>query len=194
MTPRPSNPPVRRPALGLCLALTLGAMPALAAPVPARESVSPFLELEAEVPLGDVGVGLAIAATPAGELYLSDESRGGIRRLAADGMAWQPLIAADPGSKLPRHPAAIATDAAGRLWVTDTDRRRVVVIENADGQLIGLEVKAAASVTASDFGGLRKLAEASGKRFAAGFVLYDHTQTVPFGDRLFAVPISSLWA
>ncbi len=128
MTPRPSNPPVRRPALGLCLALTLGAMPALAAPVPARESVSPFLELEAEVPLGDVGVGLAIAATPAGELYLSDESRGGIRRLAADGMAWQPLIAADPGSKLPRHPAAIATDAAGRLWVTDTDRRRVVVI------------------------------------------------------------------
>ena len=69
-----------------------------------------------------------------------------------------------------------------------------VVIESPDGKLIGLEVKAAASVTSSDFGGLRKLAEASGKRFAAGFVLYDHTQTVPFGDRLFAVPISSLWS
>ena len=68
-----------------------------------------------------------------------------------------------------------------------------VVIENADGQLIGLEVKAAASVNSSDFGGLRKLAAASGKRFAAGFVLYDHDQIVPFGDRLFAAPISSLW-
>jgi predicted AAA+ superfamily ATPase len=68
-----------------------------------------------------------------------------------------------------------------------------VVIENPDGQLIGLEVKAAASVNASDFGGLRKLAEAAGKRFVAGFVLYDHNQVVPFGDRLFAAPISSLW-
>jgi len=68
-----------------------------------------------------------------------------------------------------------------------------VVIENADGQLIGLEVKAAASVNASDFGGLRKLAAAAGKRFVAGFVLYDHDTTVPFGDRLFAAPISSLW-
>jgi tetratricopeptide (TPR) repeat protein len=114
--------------LGLCLVLTLGVVSALSATVPAREPVSPLLELEAEVPLGDVGVGLAIAATPAGELYLSDESRGGIRQRDADGTAWRPLIAADPGPKLPRHPTAIATDAAGQLWVADADRRRVVVI------------------------------------------------------------------
>ncbi len=68
-----------------------------------------------------------------------------------------------------------------------------VVIENADGQLIGLEVKAAASVHPADFGGLRKLAAAAGKRFVAGFVLYDHDTVVPFGDRLFAAPIASLW-
>ena len=76
----------------------------------------------------------------------------------------------------------------------DKEQNKVdVVIENPDGQLIGLEVKAAASVNASDFGGLRKFAEAAGKRFVAGFVLYDHNQVVPFGDRLFAAPISSLW-
>ena len=69
-----------------------------------------------------------------------------------------------------------------------------VVIENAEGQLIGLEVKAAATVTASDFNGLRKLAAAAGTRFAGGFVLYDHDKIVPFGDRLYAAPISSLWA
>ena len=30
--------------------------------------------------------------------------------------------------------------------------------------------------------------------YTGGFVLYDHDQVVPFGDRLFAAPISSLWA
>ncbi|MCX6932750.1 MAG: ATP-binding protein [Verrucomicrobia bacterium] len=77
----------------------------------------------------------------------------------------------------------------------DKERNEVdVVIENSDGRLIGLEVKAAATVGSDDFGGLRKLAAAAGKRFAGGFVLYDHDQIVPFGDRLFAAPISSLWA
>jgi hypothetical protein len=68
-----------------------------------------------------------------------------------------------------------------------------VVLEHAEGQLIGLEVKAAATVTAADFGGLRKLAAAAGKRFAAGYVLYDHDHVVPFGDKLWAVPLSALW-
>ncbi|MBI5769481.1 MAG: hypothetical protein HZA93_17025 [Verrucomicrobia bacterium] len=36
--------------------------------------------------------------------------------------------------------------------------------------------------------GLRKLATAAGKRFAAGFVLYGHDTVVPFGDRFWAVP------
>ena len=80
------------------------------------------------------------------------------------------------------------------IQILPISRKILGKVVSPDGKLIGLEVKAAASVTSSDFGGLRKLAEASGKRFAAGFVLYDHTQTVPFGDRLFAVPISSLWS
>jgi hypothetical protein len=55
-------------------------------------------------------------------------------------------------------------------------------------------VKAAATVTVADFSGLRKLAEASGKRFALGLVLYDGDTVVPFGPNLFAAPISSLWS
>lgn len=69
-----------------------------------------------------------------------------------------------------------------------------VVIENADGKLIGLEVKAAATATSGDFSGLRRLAAAAGRRFVAGYVLYDHDQVIPFGEKLFAVPISALWA
>lgn len=68
-----------------------------------------------------------------------------------------------------------------------------IVIENHEGQLVGVEVKAGATVVTSDFSGLRKLADASGKRLALGMVLYDHDTVVPFGDRLFAVPLSTLW-
>jgi uncharacterized protein len=68
-----------------------------------------------------------------------------------------------------------------------------IVIEDARGHLVGIEVKAAATVTRADFAGLRKLEEACGKRFTLGLVLYDHDALVPFGERLFAAPISTLW-
>jgi predicted AAA+ superfamily ATPase len=68
-----------------------------------------------------------------------------------------------------------------------------IVIENQDGQVVDIEVKASATVRGDDFTGLRKLAEASGKRFVLGLVLYDHDTIVPFGQRMFAAPISTLW-
>jgi uncharacterized protein len=68
-----------------------------------------------------------------------------------------------------------------------------IVIEDPRGSIVGIEVKASATVTARDFSGLRKLADACGRRFAAGVVLYDHDVVVPFGERLFAVPVAALW-
>lgn len=68
-----------------------------------------------------------------------------------------------------------------------------IVLERGGRQVAGVEVKAAATVTAADFNGLRKLKEAAGARFTAGAVLYDGEMMVPFGDRLFAVPIRMLW-
>lgn len=68
-----------------------------------------------------------------------------------------------------------------------------LVLEGFGQRLAGVEVKASATITASDFHGLKKLKEAVGDRFAAGVVLYDGESTVTFGDRLFAVPIRSLW-
>lgn len=68
-----------------------------------------------------------------------------------------------------------------------------IVIEDARGHIVGIEVKAAATVTASDASGLRKLAEACGKRFTLGLVLYDHDTVVPLGERLYAAPIATLW-
>lgn len=68
-----------------------------------------------------------------------------------------------------------------------------IVIEDRRGRIVGIEIKAAASVTSSDFSGLRILADACGDRFASGMVLYDHHKVIPFGERLSAVPISALW-
>jgi len=68
-----------------------------------------------------------------------------------------------------------------------------IVIEDRRGRIVGIEIKAAATVSSADFSGLRILAEASGERFVSGFVLYDHQKVVPFGEHLYAVPISALW-
>lgn len=69
-----------------------------------------------------------------------------------------------------------------------------IVIEDQDRRVVGIEVKSGATVTSEDFSGLRKLAQACGKRFTLGLVLYDHDTLVPFGERLFAAPISTLWS
>jgi hypothetical protein len=68
-----------------------------------------------------------------------------------------------------------------------------IVLERDDGVIVGIEVKASATITAKDFSGLRRLAEACGNKFAFGVVLYDGDTTVPFGSSLVAAPISCLW-
>jgi hypothetical protein len=56
-----------------------------------------------------------------------------------------------------------------------------------------IEIKASAMVTASDFSGIKKLADACGSKFAYGVVLYDGDTVVPFGSKLAAAPLSCLW-
>lgn len=68
------------------------------------------------------------------------------------------------------------------------------VLENDRGQIVGLEVKAAASVTRRDFSGLDRLAAIAGKRFVQGIVLYDGDQVLSFADHLRAAPLASVWA
>ncbi|MFM2044677.1 MAG: hypothetical protein RLY86_3253 [Pseudomonadota bacterium] len=69
-----------------------------------------------------------------------------------------------------------------------------VVLEDRLGRLVGIEVKAAATVTRSDLKGLQRLAQAAGDRFVQGIVLYDHDRPVPLGDRLTALPVTALFA
>jgi hypothetical protein len=57
---------------------------------------------------------------------------------------------------------------------------------------VGIEIKAAATIAGSDFKGLRKLQNATGEQFSAGVVFYDGETILPFGENLFALPISML--
>ncbi|WP_244095754.1 hypothetical protein [Rhodoferax ferrireducens] len=67
------------------------------------------------------------------------------------------------------------------------------MIENAAGQLVGIEVKASAGVKESDLRGQKKLASVAGVQFKMGVLLYDGLETLPLGDGLWAVPLSTLW-
>lgn len=67
------------------------------------------------------------------------------------------------------------------------------VLENRAGKLTGIEVKASASVDSKDFKGLRHLQETEPDAFQRGVVLYSGREIVPFGERLFAVPLSMWW-
>lgn len=68
------------------------------------------------------------------------------------------------------------------------------VLENRQGQVVGVEVKAASTVRAEDFRGLRHLADRLGDDFVVGIVLHTGDQTLPFGPRLRAVPVGALWS
>jgi len=76
----------------------------------------------------------------------------------------------------------------------DKDQNEVdLVLVDQLGRLIGIEIKASGSVNASDFRGLKKLALAAKDDFKIGMVMYDGEQTIAFGERLYAVPLSNLW-
>ena len=68
------------------------------------------------------------------------------------------------------------------------------VLENRQGLITGIEVKASATVDGKDFKGLRHLAETEPAIFQHGIVLYAGREVVPFGDKLWAVPLSLWWA
>jgi predicted AAA+ superfamily ATPase len=82
-----------------------------------------------------------------------------------------------------------------RLYHYQRDREDVdLILERADGQIVAIEIKARATITGRDYKWLVKLRERRGSSFAAGIVIHPREQTIPLGERLWAIPIASLWA
>lgn len=81
-----------------------------------------------------------------------------------------------------------------RFWhYREADREVDVIIERPSGEIVGVEVKASATVRARDFRGLVHMRERMGLRLVTGVVLYAGERTLPFGERLWAIPLQALW-
>ena len=81
-----------------------------------------------------------------------------------------------------------------RHWRDRNGAEIDLILEADDGRVAAIEVKASSSVSVSDVRHLATLRDKLSEGFAAGVVLYLGEHTLPLGDRLWACPVSILWA
>ena len=77
--------------------------------------------------------------------------------------------------------------------VRDRDGKEVDVVLESHGRIVGLEVKSSTQVNRSDARGLRWLRDRIGEDFHYGAVLYTGTLPFQLDEKIWALPISSLW-
>ncbi|GAA1320474.1 ATP-binding protein [Leucobacter albus] len=75
----------------------------------------------------------------------------------------------------------------------DENREVDFIVEDRSRSIAGIEVKASSSPGHADFAGLRYLRDRVGDQFVAGVVLHTGQRAHSFGDRLWALPLSTLW-
>ena len=66
-------------------------------------------------------------------------------------------------------------------------------MEDPAGRIVGIEIKAAATLTGRDFAALKDFSESMGDAFHLGIILYTGSEPVSFGKNLHALPVSTLW-
>ena len=114
-------------------------------------------------------------------------------RAAEDGQLTGRLFESFVAMEVARHLPWAATSARLHHY-RDRDEEVDVVLESRSGAVACIECKASATVGRSDHRAMGRLRDALGERFVAGFVVYTGADTIPLGDRIWAVPVSALWA
>lgn len=138
--------------------------------------------------------------TKAPKLLLSDSAllahllRADRGRLAHDDALLGSALECFVGMELAKHLAAGATRASLRHLRTATGAEVDFVLEAPDGGVTAIEVKAGATVRGEDFKHLAAVRDSIGKRFVRGVVLYAGGERLPFGERLEAWPLATLWS
>ena len=110
------------------------------------------------------------------------------RRGEADGALFETMVAAETIKWL----RTARRDAECRFYRTRSGMEVDLLIENEHG-LLGIEIKSAARIGGSDLRGLRQLAEAAGKAWRGGLVVYRGAAVRRIDDRLWAVPSRRLF-
>lgn len=150
-----------------------------------------------EVPAWSAGPTGRAVATP--KLAYVDSGLGchllgqDVARLSEPGGAAGPMLESFVLMEIARQLTWSDTRARLHHYRTKDGVEVDAVLEAADGRVAAVEVKAGSTVRGDDLAGLRHLRERLGDRFVVGVVLYTGQQTLPFGDRLRAVPLDALW-
>ena len=149
------------------------------------------------VPAWRPGIGSREVQTP--KVYLVDSGLlanvlgADADRIATDDQVTGKLLENFVAMEVARHLDWAETPAT-QYHYRDREDEIDIVLEASSGDIAALEVKASASPTTRDWRVLAKLRDARGPAFRAGVLLYTGQQTIPLGDRLWAVPIAGLWA
>lgn len=134
------------------------------------------------------------------KLYVVDSGllcrllKANAQRIEGDGAVAGATFESFVAMELLRLAEASPSEASLFHYRDKTGREVDIVLESASGGVAGVEVKAGATVGRSDLTGLRRLRDKLGERFRCGVVLYTGERTLPFGDRLWVVPLAALWS
>ena len=149
-----------------------------------------------ELPAWSINVGKRYVKMP--KAFLSDTGMAAHllhlteERLSEEPALWGGLLENFAGMEL-RKQAAWSKEQPGLFHWRTHGQQEVDLVLEAGARLVGIEVKAATTITVADFKGLRALAADAGKRWVRGILLYSGSEVLPFGDNLVAMPVSALW-
>ena len=79
------------------------------------------------------------------------------------------------------------------FWRTTSGQEVDFVLEDRSGQIVGVEVKAAATLGSNDTRGLHALADTVGNKWLRGIILYTGSEVIPFSSNLHGLPMASIW-
>jgi predicted AAA+ superfamily ATPase len=116
------------------------------------------------------------------------------RRLAAGSASLGPLLENFVAQELCKQITWSREQPRVYFYRTSSGHEVDFVLERRDGRIVGIEVKASATLGRNDLRGLDDLANVAGKRFHRGVILYTGREVVPFARHLHAVPITALTA
>jgi predicted AAA+ superfamily ATPase len=142
-------------------------------------------------------LGQRLIQTP--KVYLDDTGLLGnllgltVERLKVDGTLAGGVLENYVLMELRKQSAWSDTQPEFFFWRTAAGQEVDIVLEDSGGRLVGIEIKASATLGGGDVRGLQALANAAGKRWVRGVVLYAGTEIIPFAANLHGLPISHLW-
>jgi predicted AAA+ superfamily ATPase len=146
-----------------------------------------------ELPAWAVNIGKRVTKAP--KLMFTDTGLAAhlsglnIDRLAQDRPAFGHLLENYVVSEIAKHATWSEIRVLLSHFRAHTGQEVDLILEDAAGRIVGVEIKASATPAAADFKGLKLLAESCPGKFKQGIVLHLGAGCIPFGDNLHALPI-----